>query len=456
MEIAQKRKFSFSGAIFLVCLLFVSSIFAQKDEQTRSFELENGLKVFLYERHTLPLVNLVFAINVGSKDESDETSGFAHLLEHCILFRGTGRQSGEEIAQATRRHGAYFNAHTGKDLATFEMSLPSEHLDFALINQKEILFDLKLDQESLDKEKQVILEEINQIHDDPIKYSTSLVYENLFKDHAYQKPIYGDKEIIKSATVEQLEKFYRSHFVPANSALAIVGDIDIDEVEEKVKKIFGKIHAGTANPNNIEPIEGLKKTIEVEFEMDVNQAYLAIGMIGPDYNSTDQYANDVLIEILSRGINPMINSHMRSRRIMASSLSMGSSMHRAGGVIFVYIAVDPKRMNAAKREAVRFLKETRTLNFSPDDYIGQSRIVALDYLTSAKNQIRFKIHLAQETGLLLATSLARYLLLNENEERGSYLENMERIRTSDLRKAAGKYYSQGRYVLVTINPLKEN
>ena len=138
----------------------------------------------------------MFAVNVGSKDESDDTSGFAHILEHCILFRGTELQSGEEIAQATRRHGAYFNAHTGKDTATFEMSLPSEYINFALNNQKEILFNLKLTREGLDEEKQVILEEINQIHDDPIKYATSLVYENLFKGHPYQRPIYGKKEII--------------------------------------------------------------------------------------------------------------------------------------------------------------------------------------------------------------------------------------------------------------------
>jgi hypothetical protein len=135
---------------------------------------------------------------------------------------------------------------------------------------------------------------------------------------------------------------------------------------------------------------------------------------------------------------------------------MGSSMHKSGGAIFVYMAIEPKRINAAKREAVRFLKDTRNLNFSPDDYMGQARIDVLDFLTSAKNQIRFKIHQAQESGLLLATSLATYLLLNENEERGSYFENMDKIDTSALRKAARKYLSQGKYVLVMITPLKEN
>ena len=80
---------------------------------------------------------------------------------------------------------------------------------------------------------------------------------------------------------------------------------------------------------------------------------------------------------------------------------------------------------------------------------------ALDYLESAKNQIKFKIHQSQEKGLFVAISLARFMLLNEDPNRGSYLENIEKISSSDLRKAAGKYLSKGRYVIVTISPKKK-
>ena len=78
-------------------------------------------------------------MDLGTKDESDETSGLVHILEHYILFRGTEFRSGSEISQDIRRHGAYFNAHTSLDLATFEMSLPAEYADFALRNQNFLL-----------------------------------------------------------------------------------------------------------------------------------------------------------------------------------------------------------------------------------------------------------------------------------------------------------------------------
>jgi len=448
------RKFIFGAVLLFFCLLFITPANSQ-DENQKYFELDNGLKIFLYEKHTLPLINLVFAVNLGTKDESDKTSGLVHILEHYILFRGTEFRSGPEISQDIRRHGAYFNAHTSLDLATFEISLPSEHADFALRNQKEILFNLKLSQEELDEEKTVILEELSQTQDDPLRYATSTVYQNLFKDHPYQKPIPGKKEIIEALTVEQVEKFYRKFFVPSNCVLAIVGDFEIEEMEEKTKDIFGDLKKEEISPPKYEKVPALKKTVEITQEMDVNQAYLVIGIFGPDYNNKDQYAIHLLTEILGRGINPMLHYPLRGRRNLAHKVSMGYSAYKYGGAIFIYITLDSKNVNFAKREAIKFLKEASRLDYSKKDVMGEAKLYALDYLESAKNQIKFKIHQSQEKGLLVAISLARFMLLNEDPNRGSYLENIEKISSSDLRKAAGKYLSKGRYVIVTISPKKK-
>ncbi len=445
------RKFLFSAVLLLFYLLSITPINSQ-DKTQKFFELDNGLKVFLYEKHTVPLVNLVFAVNLGTKDESDETNGLVHILEHYILFRGSEFRSGEEISQDIRRHGAYFNAHTSLDLATFEISLPSEHADFALRNQKEILFNLKLSQEELDEEKKVILEELSQAQDDPIKHATSLVYQNLFKGHPYQKPIQGKKEIIEAITVEQVEKFYRKFFVPSNCVLAIVGDFEIEKMEKKAKDIFGDLKREEISSPKYGKVPALKKTVEIEQEMDVNQAYLVIGISGPDYNHKDQYALDILTQILGRGVNPMLNYPLRGRRNLAQSALMRYSAHKYGGVIIIYITLNPKNIGITKREAIQFLKETSRLNYSKKDFMGDAQLYALDYLESAKNQIKFDFHQSQEKGLAVATSIAMYLLLKENQEGGSYIENIEKLNSLDLRKAAGEYLSAGRYVIVTISP----
>lgn len=438
--------------IFLGCILCLIPGNSRERKKPKFFELENGLKVFLYERHTLPLVNLSFGVNLGSKDESDETNGLVHILEHYMLFRGTESRNETEISQDIRRHGAYFNAYTGYDLTIFEMTLHSEYVDFALENQKDIVFNLKLTQEELDEEKQVILEEISQIQDDAMKYATSLVYQNLFKNFPYQRPIYGKKEIIEAVTVEEVENFYKKYFVPSNCALAVVGDINIEELEEKVKKIFGDSRNGQFTPAKFEKISLLEKNVEIEKEMDVNQAYLVIGFIGPDFNHPDQYAMDVLVEILGRGVNPMLNIPLRGRRNLVRSISIGYNSLKYGGAILIFLTLDPKNINAVKMELKKFLKEIKHQNYSKKDYYDEYKFYAFDYLESAKNQIKFKSHKLDQKGLNVSTSLIIFMLKNEDTERGSYIENIDRITSTDLRKIAGKYFSKGRCVIASIVP----
>ncbi len=445
--------------IFLIVSVFLISVrvAGEQTETTRysNFTLENGMKVFLYERHSIPLLNIAFAFDVGTKNETDETNGLVHILEHYILFRGTEMRTGEEIGKDIRSHGAYFNAHTGRDLATFELSLPSEFSDFALENQMEILFQLRLTQEELDKEKQIILEEMSRIKDDPIQYGTSLVYQNLFQNHPYQRPIYGKKEIIEAATVEQIQQFHKKYFMPANCALAIVGDFDTEQMEQKIKAMFGKLENNGFTLQEFEKVRPLDKNIEIEEEMDVNTGYLIIGTLGPDYNDEDQYDVDVLVEILGRGVIPLLNQPLRGQRELVNTISMGFGAYKYGGIIYLYLTLDPKKITAAKRETIKFLRNSRSLNYSKSDYQGEAQFFALDYLESAKNQIEFRFHQYQERGLNLALSIATHALKSDGTNRGPYITNIENTTSTDMRKAAGEFLSKGAYVILSIVPKKD-
>lgn len=379
---------SFTLFTFIILVSLSPLIFAQNDEKTKQFELENGLKVFLYERHSVPLINLVFAVNCGSKDETEKTRGIVHILEHYIMFRGTEFRSGDELAQEIREHGAYFNAHTSRDLAYFEMTLPSENGDFGLEMQKEILFHVKLNQEELDDEKEVILEEINKIHDDPMRYATALAHQNLFLGHPYQNPVYGNIEAIKNLSVDQAQEFYGRFFVPKNSSLVVLGDFNLSE-------------------------------------------------------------------ILGRGVNPLIYKPLSQRRLYANSLSLSYGTYIYGGAIFINVSIDPKNINIAEKEIIKYLKSLRKERFSKDDFVGENQFYAMDYLENAKNQIKFRAHESQENGLSVAMSLATHLLMGKSSEGGSYLENIDKLTSSDLRKSGGRYLGTGRYVIVSIRPPKK-
>ncbi len=421
---------------------------------SRDFALENGLKVCLVEKRGVPLVNAVLAVNVGVKDESADTRGLVHVLEHYILFRGTERRSGSQVGREVREHGAYFNAHTGEDLAWFEISVPTESAEFALANQREIVFDLKITQAELDTEKEVVLEEISQIEDDPFRYATALAFQSLFRGHAYESPVYGDKSVVQSLEAGKLQSFYKRFFVPANCALAVVGDFDLQVMEDLVRRVFASVPAAPVEKPGCGMAKALPKGVDLEVEMDVQKSYIVIAMPAPDFNHPDQYAVDLLTEIIGRGVNPMLYSALTGRRRLAETLSMSYQALRYGGAILIYLTQDPRDRASAKREALSFLKSARELNFSPNDYFGDRQFGAMDYLTGAKNQIRYKSYRSQEKGLSIAASLASYMLLAEGAASPPYLETIDKISSGDLRKAASKYLSRSNFIIVNIIPRK--
>jgi len=425
------------------------------EETAKYFVLQNGLKIFLMEKRNVPLVNVVAAVDLGSKDETPETSGIVHVLEHYILFRGTEVRSGNDVGLDVRRHGAYFNAHTGNDLAFFEISVPAAAADFALGNQREILFHLRITQEELDAEKEVIREEFRQLEDDPFRYATMLVYRNLFPGHPYSNPLIGDAEVIGSLSAEKVAEFYRRYFVPANCALAVVGDFSLSEMEGKVRAFFSGIQGEPPARTKIEPAAPPEKDIDLDVEMDVQKAYLVIAVQAPDFNSPDQYSLDVLTEILGRGINPLLYSALnRGPRRSIETLSMAYIAHKYGGALLTFFTLDPRNLNRVKREAVGYLRKAREENFSPDDVFGAQQMFAYDRLGSAKNHIKYSAYRSQERGLSIAASLAQFMILREGEAERKFLENIDRVKSGDLRKAAANYLSRANYIMVSILPKK--
>ncbi len=448
------------AAAVLGVLLVLSGPAGSAPPRNRSIVLDNGLRVVLVEKRGLPLVAISAAVDVGVKDEPPGASGLVHVLEHCILFRGTERRSGTEVGRDVRRNGAYFNAYTGLDTASFDISLPADRVDFGLANQREILFDFDVSAEELANEKEVILEELRMIADDPWKRAASLVAKSLFPGHPYGRPVTGTEEDIRALTPETVKEFHHAYFVPGNIALAVVGDLPIETMESKVRAVFGAVPGRGSEPDPAalgpsRPAKAglLEKDVEIREEMDVQEAYLAIGFVGPDYNHDDQYAVDLLVEILGRGINPMLNSALRARRDLVQSVSMSYVPLGSGGIIMALFSLDPKDLRLARTEALGFLRRARELNFAASDHYGEARTFAYDFLEAARNQVRFSVRKGGEIGLQMAGSIARHIILGDGRSR-DFLEAMGRVSSSDLREAAARYFSKGDSVVVAIVPKK--
>ncbi len=445
-----------TSIIISLTVIFSFQLFSKDKEISEFPALKNGMKFFVMERHTLPLVSLVIAVNVGSKDEDDSTRGFTHLLEHLILFRSTDSKSGEEIGYRMRKHGAYFNAHTGRDFTTFEISLPSEYLDFALEIYKEMLFNLKITEEGLSEEKKVILEEINSYYDDPEKYGQKVMYEQLFKEHPYAHPIYGTKQNIERATIEEIYSFYKKYFTPSNCALCVIGDIDKDYAYKKIKEIFGDLPSEEVIHPKITSSPPIPKTVKSVIQREVEQAYLIFGMIAPPQEAPDEVPARILTKIIGSGSNPRLWRALQRRGSLIHNLKVTYIPYEYSGVITVTVTLPSKNIKTAERIIRKTLKETESSKYSKNEYISrEASSLVIDELKSAKNQLKIEQYSGFEIGLNVAMAIAKFLILREESTKISYFNRIEKVTSTDLRKFASKYFYQDRYSIVIITPNNE-
>jgi len=200
----------------------------------------------------------------------------------------------------------------------------------------------------------------------------------------------------------------------------------------------------------------LKKSSVLRFERDVRDGYLYLAFPGPDYNHADRYAMGVLVEALGRGVNPLLSARLQGGRDTVQRVSMAYLAFRFGGAAVVSIKADPSDLPAVERAAVAFLKRAHDESYSKKDFISpEAELAAFDFLESAKNQIRFASGQAEESGLQLAGSIVRHMLLNTREKPGRYLDEIARVDSGDLRRTASKYLGRTEYAGVSVVPLKE-
>ena len=420
------------------------------------FRMKNGLQVFLKTKPGIPLVNMVLAVNIGSKDESNSESGLVHLIEHLLMFSGTESHTCHELIQLWRQKGCYVNAHTDHDLMTLELSCPVRQAEYCLPLLKEKIFKLKPQTKDLLKEKQIIAEEIIQMQDDVFQQGTNRVLNLLFPDHPYTNPIYGRASVVKNARLDQIQAVYNRYFRPSNCSLAVVGDFDLNEMENYINRTFADLKPPAIPCPTLAKAKPLTRNRDETMEMDIEQAMLIIGFPAPEFNHKDQFALSVLGHILGKGPNPLLGSAIRSRKKLSASFSSRYIKLKYTGAFLVYLRTDPKKVKLLKRQVIKFLNRTNTFRYTKTDFLKKYQHQVIDYLESARNDIKLSAEKFKERGINSAVSFSRFMLLRNPGKQIDFQQEMQNVSASDLRRVASKYLCGKSHATVYILPLKKN
>lgn len=424
-----------------------------QDSRETEFKLPNGLKVYLLPYPGASLTAVTLAVRAGVVDESPETNGFLHLLEHCLLFRQSHLTRDDRLFSTINQLGLYYNAYTQQDLMLFVICLPTEHLYKGLELLKEVVYYFNLNEEELEKEKTVLLKELAEISRQPEKVGPSGVYALSFPGTGYALPVYGSAEVIKQVSLTDLRDWHQKYFRVNNSALAVVGNFQSEELKANLDIIFSDLKPGSeAISRSAIQIKFPASSPLIELRMKVSDTYVMAGLMAPEYNNPDRVPMEMLAEIAGQGLNPLIYRAFAGQPDLISSARFHYLIHEQAGLIFMSITTEEKKVPAVKRKLQNFLPRLAEMNYSRNDYLPGEQLLVFNFLRGGKNRIHWMSEKMIESPLILSMSLARHLLLRDEKRSENYLEAINKLDSSDLRKIARKYLAKPKPVWVVIRP----
>ena len=268
--------------------------------QFEEFLLDNGLKVVVHQDDSAQTAVLNLIYNVGSRDEDEEVTGFAHLFEH-LMFGGS--KNIKDFDVELQRVGGENNAFTSPDITNYYITVPKSNLETAFWLESDRMLGLSFEDNVLEVQRKVVIEEFKQRYlNQPYGDVWLLLRPVAYQDHSYKWATIG-KEIkhIEDATMEQVKAFFHKHYKPNNAVLIVGGNVQMNEVKALAKKYFGPIAKGEVKNKNIpkEKKQTERRFIEVEREVPQDGLYMAFHM--PAKTDKSYYSADLLSDVLGRG-----------------------------------------------------------------------------------------------------------------------------------------------------------
>lgn len=280
----------------LLCFIFFSYL---------KFNLWNGIEIYLKEEKGYPLVSFMVIVLSGSAYEKPEEIGLTHFLEH-MLFDGTKNYKREKLNEEFTNRGIYVNAFTREDYTAFFFTGPSKEVEKGIHLLSEMLFESNFPEEEFEKEKNVIIEEMNmeRKREENLHEEDALKY--LFSGIPYSNPVIGYEETIKNLKREDLINFWKKHYVPQNMKIIAVGDFETEDILEMIKIYFGKYPPGERVYFEMNKIEYKEKEI-FKKRSDFTKNYITIGFNAPLLN--EEFSEYFLI------LNKILNSEKVKEKI---------------------------------------------------------------------------------------------------------------------------------------------
>jgi predicted Zn-dependent peptidase len=400
--------------------------------------LPNGLRAVVRERPGSEVVAISVAIRGGSRDEQRETVGAAHFMEH-MFFQGTPRRpDSAELEREIEARGGWTNAWTGWESINFQVVTPVDDLDLALDVIADQMVNALFAPEKIDKERRVVLEELNGRLNSPVTKAYDLFWIEVFGDHPARNLPIGNRATIDRSTREVLVRFRDTYFVAGNMAVAVVGDVQHDTVFEKLAASFAGLRTGPVPPPNAARVPPLTARLQVDSSPG-QQARIIAGGPTVGHDSADRHVHAVIDAILGESGRRLERELVDTQAIASSAYSFYFTLTDVG-VWGVSVGVRPDDVDRAIDVVKAELRTLREASVAPEE------------LDEAKAFLRGRGLIQRERSVDLAQELSDGEVLGTYEPIDQYLGRIDAVTADDIQRVARTYLDPDRLTLTILRP----
>ena len=445
----MRRVSKFLSPLF-VCALAVLSAQAQGPRNVRvdykETTLKNGLRVITVEDHSAPVVAISITYNVGSRNERQGRTGFAHLFEH-MMFKGSENVGSGEHFLLVFNNGGNMNGTTNEDRTNYFEILPANQLDLGLFLEADRMKSLAITKENLDNQRNAVQEERRLgVDNQPYGKSSEIQQELIYDNFAYKHSVIGSMDDLNAATVEDVASFFKMYYAPNNAVLVLVGDFKPAEALAKIRANFESIPSQPTPPavDMTEPAQKAERRASVDDMLAraprVDLAYKAV-----EGNTPDFYALQVLSAILQSGQSSRLYQKLVKEKEMVSGV--GGFMDEKRGVGALYT-------NATLRPGVK-TEDIEAAIYAEIDRLKKEPIADWE-LQKAKNTTRRNLINGLQSSLSRAITIGQYTTYyNDPNLINERLNKVAAVTKEDVQRVANKYLvDTNRTVVITMPKAK--
>jgi len=405
--------------------------------------LENGTRVITVPMKSTKTVTFLVLVGTGSKYETKEINGISHFLEH-MFFKGTQkRPSTLKIAETLDRIGGEYNAFTSQEATGYWAKVASRHQDVALDWISDIFLNSKLEPKEIEKEKGVILEEINMYLDTPTAYIGELWEKLLYGNQPAGWRVIGEKENILKFNREKIAGYLKNHYSSSNTIICAAGDIDPQLTEKKINKHFENIN--TAAPKQKEKVRERQNKPEVlTYFKKTDQTHLCVGVRAYNTFHPQKYAQELLAIILGGNMSSRLFISVREREGLAYYIQTAAPSMSDTGYLVTQAGVDHNNLEKAVKLILREYQSVRDKKISEKE------------LQKAKDYWKGRFSLSMESSDSQGAFYANQELIEKKIMTPEELfKKIDQVSINDINKVTGDIFRPEKLNLALIGPYKE-